>query len=161
MDLIYSHSAVSCDSFGRYWSRVVLVLFVPSSVGFFQYFQYSRVRRQTPLLAGFSTQFTCKHLSSLQISPPCMLPTEEPRPSSRRSSETQMMYLNHPLGCHVPRLFMQQFQHMMVQWSGSRRLRPHHQLPILSQSVRLGFRCIQLTTSFTKVGFGLWSIHKL
>ena len=36
---------------------------------------------------------------------------------------------------------------MKVQWSGSRRLRPHHQLPVLSQSVGLGFLCIQLSLS--------------
>ena len=37
---------------------------------------------------------------------------------------------------------------MKVQRSGSRRrLRPHHQLPVLSQSVGLGFLCIQLSLS--------------
>ena len=43
-----------------------------------------------------------------------------------------------------------QFQHMMVRWSRSRRLRPHHlhhQLPVLSQLVGLGFVCIQLSLS--------------
>ena len=36
---------------------------------------------------------------------------------------------------------------MEVQWSGSRRLRPRRQLPVLSQSVGLGFLCIQLSLS--------------
>ena len=40
-----------------------------------------------------------------------------------------------------------QFPHMEVQWSGSRRLRPRRQLPVLSQSVGLGFLCIQLSLS--------------
>ena len=97
-------------------------------------------------------QFTREHFSSLQIAPPYMLPIGEPRPPSRRSSGTQIMYLNHHVGCHGPRLFMAQFQHMMVQWSGSHRLRPHNQLPVTVISCRFchrktWFRCIQLSLS--------------
>ena len=78
---------------------------------------------------------------------------EEPTPPSRRSSEQDWYLVSEPsftmslfrVSLFTPPLF----PHMKVQWSGSHRLRPHHQLPVLShaQSVGLGFLCIQLSLS--------------
>ena len=79
------------------------MLFVPSSVGVLSILsEHPGLTADCTVKWIFNTVHIGEHFSSLQISTPCMLPIEQPRPSSRRSSETQIMYLNHHLGCHVP-----------------------------------------------------------